>query len=91
MATSVQQLSRPKKIYWGRVAIYSILCVASLIALVPFIWTILAAFKTGAELRQVPPTFIPHEPTLDNFYTIFTDPKLPLGLFYRNLGSVNMV
>ena len=84
MATSVQQLSRPKKIYWGRVAIYSILCVASLIALVPFIWTILAAFKTGAELRQVPPTFIPHEPTLDNFYTIFTDPKLPLGLFYRN-------
>ncbi len=63
---------------------YSILILASLIAMLPFIWMILASFKTGAEIRQMPPTFFPQAPTLDNYLTIFNDDKLPLGLFYRN-------
>ncbi len=52
--------------------------------MMPFIWMILATFKTGAEVRQVPPTFFPNEFTLENYKTIFNDPQLPLGLFYRN-------
>ena len=45
---------------------------------------ILASFKTGAEIRQFPPTFVPQDPTLGNYGTILHDPELPLGLFYRN-------
>jgi multiple sugar transport system permease protein len=45
---------------------------------------ILASFKTGAELRTIPPTFWPNDATLDNYGTILADPELPLSLFYRN-------
>jgi multiple sugar transport system permease protein len=45
---------------------------------------ILASFKSGAELRQIPPTFVPQNPTLGNYQTILQDPELPLELFYRN-------
>lgn len=68
----------------GRLAVYLILIVGSLIALMPFVWMILASFKTGAEVRQVPPTFWPQAPTLDNYRTILNDPQLPLATFYRN-------
>jgi multiple sugar transport system permease protein len=68
----------------ARVALYVTLTVLGIIAAAPFVWTILSSFKTGAELRQVPPTFWPQEPTLDNYRTILSDPDLPLALFYRN-------
>ena len=68
----------------GKVVVYILLIMGSLIAMMPFIWMVLGAFKTGAELRQIPPTFWPADWTFDNFRTIFTDEDLPLGLFYRN-------
>ena len=68
----------------SRILIYLILIGGSLVALLPFIWMILATFKTGAEVRQIPPTFFPQEFTLDNYKTIFSDESLPLALFYRN-------
>lgn len=68
----------------GRTLVYLALIGGSLITLIPFIWMILATFKTGAELRQIPPTFFPQEFTLENYKTIFSDETLPLALFYRN-------
>jgi multiple sugar transport system permease protein len=68
----------------GRIIVYIVLIIGSFIAIMPFVWMILASFKTGAEVRQIPPTFWPVEPTLENYKTIFTDPDLPLALFYRN-------
>lgn len=75
---------KAKKFSIGRPLVYFILIMGSLIAMMPFIWMILATFKTGAEVRQIPPTFFPNEFTLENYITIFNDPQLPLGLFYRN-------
>jgi len=63
---------------------YLILIPASLISLLPFIWMMLGSFKSGAEIRQVPPTFFPQQFTLDNYRTILEDPNLPLSAFYRN-------
>ena len=68
----------------SRPLVYLILIVGSLIALLPFVWMILATFKTGAEVRQIPPTFFPQEFTFENYKTIFADESLPLALFYRN-------
>ena len=67
---------------------YAILIPASLIMLLPFIWMIFGSFKTGREIRQVPPTFFPHEFTLDNYNSILHDEQLPLGLFYRNSAII---
>ncbi|HET6712569.1 MAG TPA: carbohydrate ABC transporter permease [Actinomycetota bacterium] len=68
----------------SRLALYALLSVFGVIAAVPFVWMILGSFKTGAELRQTPPTFWPQDPTLANYETILSDPDLPLALFYRN-------
>jgi multiple sugar transport system permease protein len=70
---------------------YLILIPASLIMVLPFIWMVLGSFKTGREIRQVPPTFIPEEFTLDNYRTILTDEDLPLSLFYRNSAIIAIV
>ncbi len=86
MATSTYQSTSRRRYRFnpGRTVVYAILILGSLVAMMPFIWMVLGAFKTGAELRQIPPTFWPQEWTFANFYTIFTDEDLPLGLFYRN-------
>ncbi len=67
---------------------YFILVPASMIALVPFIWMVLGSFKTGREIRQIPPTFIPQEFSLENYERVLTDENLPLGIFYRNSAII---
>jgi multiple sugar transport system permease protein len=63
---------------------YLILIPASLLTLLPFIWMILGSFKTGAEMRQIPPTFFPQVFTLENYQKVLSDPNLPILMFYRN-------
>ncbi|HEX7247874.1 MAG TPA: carbohydrate ABC transporter permease [Actinomycetota bacterium] len=72
----------------SRAALYTLLSIFGVIAAVPFVWMILASFKTGAELRQIPPTFLPQDATLGNYETILNDPDLPLSLFYWNSAFV---
>ncbi len=85
---TVQSIRYRRIMYrWFRPA-YIILVPLSLIAFLPFIWMILGAFKTGAEIRQIPPTFFPKHFTLDNFRTVLHDPNLPLLLFYRNSAII---
>ena len=67
---------------------YFILVPASLMALLPFVWMILSSFKTLKEIRQVPPTFVPKEFTLDNYQKVLMDKDLPLGIFYRNSAII---
>jgi len=70
---------------------YLILIPASLVMILPFVWMVLGSFKTGREIRQVPPTFFPEEFTLDNYRTILADEDLPLSLFYRNSAIIAVV
>jgi len=67
-----------------QIPLYIILGLGCLLTLIPFIWMIFGAFKTSSEIIQVPPTFFPQNPTLDNFLNIFNDPRVPLLRFYWN-------
>ena len=73
---------------WGSYLAYLILFAGIFMTLMPFIWMILGSFKTALELIQVPPTFWPANPTLENYRTILTDPKLPITRFYANSAFV---
>jgi len=77
-------------IFFNKTIIYLILVPLSLIATLPFLWMIAGSFKTGREIRQVPPTFLPQEPILDNYKTILSEGRdeLPLGNFYRNSAII---
>ena len=67
---------------------YPILIFGSLISLLPFAWMLLSSFKTLKEVRQIPPTFLPQEFTLDNYERVLTDEDLPLAIFYRNSAII---
>jgi multiple sugar transport system permease protein len=67
---------------------YFVLIPASLVALLPFIWMIFGSFKTGAEIRQVPPTLFPQIFTFDNYKRVLTDPNIPLSTFYKNSAII---
>ena len=79
---------RPARHKAGRGLLYVILTVFGIVAALPFVWMILASFKPAAEIRQIPPTFWPADPSLDNYRTILQDPELPLMTFYRNSAFV---
>jgi ABC-type glycerol-3-phosphate transport system permease component len=72
----------------SKTALYTVLTIFGIVAAIPFVWMILSSFKTGAEIREFPPTFWPRDWTLENYTTILNDPELPLWLFYRNSAFV---
>src|SRR5688572_11972570 len=69
----------------GQILIYVVLVAGCILTLMPFIWTILASFKTHAEI--IDPTqqvFLPRQFTFANYETIFNDETMPLLRFYAN-------
>lgn len=83
-----QRADKSSRVNLGRWGAYLILISASLIAVIPFVWIILGSFKTGREIRQIPPTFFPQEFNTENYKTILEDEDLPLGVFYRNSAII---
>jgi multiple sugar transport system permease protein len=83
--TSITDTLRRSRFSGEKTIVYSILIIGCLITLIPFVWTILASFKTHAEIIDpVVRTFVPSDPTTENYVTIFQDEELPLGRFYWN-------
>jgi len=79
-----------RSVIWflSRSAAYIILIFGLTFTLLPFIYVLLASFKTNAELMRVPPTFIPENPTLQNYVQVLTDRELPLARVFFNSGFV---
>jgi multiple sugar transport system permease protein len=49
------------------VLVYSLLIVGSLIFMAPFAWMVVASFKHIEDIFSYPPTWIPHNPTVNNY------------------------
>jgi multiple sugar transport system permease protein len=61
---------------------YLILILFSLFFLLPLLWMISTSLKPFAEWLS--PTWIPENPTLENFRSIFRDPSLPVVNWFLN-------
>src|SRR5690349_9184111 len=48
-------------------AVYAVLVVAAVIAIVPFLYVVSTSFKSTVSLFSYPPEWIPTQPTLENF------------------------
>ena len=59
-----------------------ILLAGSLIMIFPFIWMILSAFKTPADVYAYPPKWLPSVWSLDNFKAVFD--MIPFWTYYGN-------
>lgn len=68
-----------------RVLLYAVLILLTLFFLMPLLWMFTTAFKPFVETLN--PNWIPREPTLGNFTSIFSDPSTPvLRWFVNSLG-----
>lgn len=61
---------------------YTVLTIGAIIMIFPFVWMLLTAFKTNAEVMQIPPKILPSSWNLDSFVRA-TD-LLPFGRLYVN-------
>jgi multiple sugar transport system permease protein len=61
----------------SRLMLYFLVSVGFVAVITPFVWMILGSFKSQGELLQVPPTWWPEAPTLDNYRTLFSKESFP--------------
>jgi multiple sugar transport system permease protein len=70
---------------WPRVSatvwIHAALIIGLLLVVGPFLWMLLGSFKTTAEIRQVPPTWLPVHPTLQNYTDLLAEQEFPRYFF----------
>ena len=71
-----------KKSILSQIFIYFFLIIGSFIMVFPFIWMILGAFKTSAEMIMFPPNFFPSSLSLENFKKAFS--MAPFGKYFFN-------
>ena len=62
--------------------IYAMLVAGLFLAVAPFLWMVLSSFKPDGEVRQVPPTWWPENPTVDNYRDLFQ--RLNFPQFFAN-------
>ncbi|MEW6045965.1 MAG: carbohydrate ABC transporter permease [Bacillota bacterium] len=74
--------------YLKSATVYLLLSAGGLTMLVPFAWLILSSIKPLPEVMRYPPTFIPEQPTLDNFRQVFK--TVPFGRYYLNSVIVSV-
>ena len=58
----------------GQATFVMALVAVAALYLFPFGWMVLTSLKTDREMFSIPPTWIPHPPTLQQFRTVMSDP-----------------
>lgn len=72
-----------------KVLTYIALVSIGIIMFIPFFWMILGSFKTVQEVMQFPPTFIPKDPTIENYKEVFE--RLPFARYYMNTVITSVI
>ena len=70
-------IGEPRPIPW----VYAVLIGGLVLLVGPFLWMLLGSFRPDRELKQVPPSWLPQNPTLDNYRTLFTELDFPTYFF----------
>ncbi|MFT4234990.1 MAG: carbohydrate ABC transporter permease [Microbacterium sp.] len=88
MTTSTAQPPRRKPIRWGNIVVLVLLSFGLAFTLLPFVWMVLGAFKTKAEIMARPITWWPKAPTLANFKAWLVDYDISRPFFNSVLLAV---
>ncbi|TDE02006.1 carbohydrate ABC transporter permease [Jiangella asiatica] len=68
--------------------LYVVLAVGVIIMALPFVWMLLSSVKPEAEVRQIPPTWLPETFTLENYRELFDRLRFPTYFFNSTLVAV---
>lgn len=82
--------SAKKKALIGKITVYALLILISLLMIVPFLWMLSSSIKTDKEVFQMNPfVWIPASPKWDNYMKIWT--KMPFLRFIGNTAFLTVV
>ena len=81
-ATTQLKLPRLRRSLMPQTASYTILALAAILVVFPFVWGLSGAFKPRHEIMQIPPKLLSEEWTLDNFPAL--QEVFPVGRIYFN-------
>lgn len=73
----------------SKIIIYTILIVLAVIMVVPFVWMILASFKTSNEVFSIPMQILPKQWHYENYISIWE--KIPLLTFFKNTTKLTVI
>jgi multiple sugar transport system permease protein len=65
--------------------VYVILTLGLLLMIGPFLWMVLGSVKPSADFLRNPPTFLPSDPTTDNYTRLFEQLNFPRFFFNSTL------
>lgn len=71
------------------VLVYALLVVLVIVALLPIAVMIATSFKPADEIFAIPTHFLPNQPTIEHYISVFTTSDLPVAL--RNSALVGLV
>jgi len=80
--------SRPASRFSGKWWIYAILLLGLVAMIGPFLWMLVGSLKTQRELLQVPPTWVPENPTTSNYSRLFDRLDFPRYFWNSTLIAV---
>jgi multiple sugar transport system permease protein len=67
---------------WSKIGFYALLILFAFFFILPLLWMVVTAFKPFEEWLN--PNWIPVNPTMENFTSIFTDKSLPVVNWFLN-------
>lgn len=77
------RVSTPRRVFpWRTLSTILILGFGALLMIAPFLWIINAAFGQTSEIYTLPPKWLPLNPSLDNFQSVFD--QVPYAGFMLN-------
>ncbi|WP_329113271.1 carbohydrate ABC transporter permease [Streptomyces sp. NBC_01465] len=77
-----------KPVNWGRIALYAVLTVVSLLMVVPFVWMVLTSLKTPAEIASPDAGLLPAHWEFSNYAEAFK--AAPFATYARNSFIIAM-
>jgi multiple sugar transport system permease protein len=86
---SISRNTQFKREWWWRFPLHLILIIGAALMLLPFVWMFATSFKPPTEVIAWPPTFIPANPTLENYGKVFE--LMPFARYFINSLIVTLV
>jgi multiple sugar transport system permease protein len=73
------------------IVVYVFLVIGSLIFMAPFAWMVVASFKHIQDIFTYPPTWIPHNPTINNYHDFLKSQNVARWFFNSAFVTLSII
>ena len=73
----------------GRILFWLLIIFIFVYLIFPFYWTINSSLKTESELQKTPATFVPEDPTMQNYFAVLRNDRFLRGLLNSTIVATS--